>query len=234
MTLIPVLLAGVLSILHYFSEELSEKVEKFHESLISFSAGLFITQIFLFLLPEFFEGKEFIGNNIFLLLVIGFVFFHATEKYIYQHIKNKDKLMKDLGEMHAFGFFLDNFVVGMALAFVFQTATNIIFAYVVFASLALHTIASSISLTHIDRHFNKNTWLNIILSISPLLGALVTSFLNPAKTQYHIIFSFVIGALLYVTIRDMVPKEKEGKVGYFLLGFVISFGLSMALGALSG
>ncbi|MCR4335998.1 MAG: hypothetical protein NUV57_05705 [archaeon] len=221
MVFLEIMLATVLSLLHYFSEKFSNQIEKFHVELISFSAGLFITQIFVFLLPEFFEGRNFIGDHIFTLLILGFVTFHVSEKFIYQHIKDKNKLMKDLAEVHAIGFFVDHFVVGMALVFAFQS-TNILLGFMIYIALLLHTLASSISLTHIDTYFKQSQIVNVLLSIAPLLGVIFAGLLHPDKGLYYAVFSLVLGALLYVSIRDMLPYKKEGKLTFFITGFFIS------------
>ncbi len=221
MNIIPLILAAILSLIHYFSEEISEKVKNFHEEIISFSAGLFITLIFIFLMPEFFSGQESIGEMAFLLMLSGFVFFHIAEKYVYQHVKNKNKMLKDLAEIHALGFFVDHFVLGITLALVFQSS-NILFSFAVFVPMILHTLASSLSLTHIDKYFKKAPLLNISLSISPFLGVLFATLIQPDKQIYYAIFSLVIGALLYISIRDMLPEKREGKLVYFVLGFILS------------
>lgn len=215
------ILGAILSIIHYFSEKYSPEIEKFHDELVSFSSGLFITLLFVFFLPEFFRGREFIGNNIYLLLVLGFVTFHMAEKYIYQHVKNKNEMIKDLSEVHAFGFFVDHFVVGMALVFAFQTH-SVLFGFSVFIVLLLHTMSSSISLTHIDDYFKQNKIVNILLALAPLGGVIFASLLNPEMSLYYIIFSLVIGALFYVGIRDLIPSKDEGRVSYFAFGFIIS------------
>ncbi|PIN85241.1 MAG: hypothetical protein COV47_03225 [Candidatus Diapherotrites archaeon CG11_big_fil_rev_8_21_14_0_20_37_9] len=218
MNIVPFILAGILSFIHYFSEELSKHVEKYHEAIVSFSAGMFITIIIISLLPEFFDGAKFIGQNIYPFLLLGFVFFHISEKYIYQHIKNKKKLMKDLAELHAIGFFVDHFVKGIALVFAFQ-GESVLFGFALFISFLLHTVSSSISLTHIDDYFKKVPGLGLLLAISPMIGVLFAELMKPDKIIFHSAFSFVIGALLYISIRDMLPEEKEGRIGYFLIGF---------------
>lgn len=216
---IELVLGIIMSVFHYFSEEFSGKIEKFHNELVSFSGGLFITLIFIFLLPEFFEGKEFLGNGIFSLLLIGFVIFHIAEKYVYQHVKNKNELIKDLAEIHAIGFFIDHFVVGMALVFVFQSSNSLL-GFIIFLPLLLHTFSSSISLTHIDNYFKQNQAVNVILSLAPLAGIITAELLNPDRAIYFAVFSLIVGALLYVTIRDMLPYKEEGKPMFFLLGFL--------------
>lgn len=215
------LLGFVLTLVHFFSDRFAKHIERFHSKIISFSAGIFITYIFLNLLPEFFKGTAALGTNAFALLLLGFVVFHSLEKYLYQHIKNKDILMKDLAELHTTGFFFDHFVVGMILFFAFNSE-NIFVGGLVFLPLLLHTVSSSLSLQHIYEHFNKSTLINIILSASPMLGVLFVFFLNPLSGIYHSIFSFVMGMLFYVVIRDTVPSGRTGNLHYFLIGVIVS------------
>ena len=228
---VELLLGTIMTIIHFYSEFFYKKIHKHHEELLSFSAGLFITLIFVFLLPEFFIGKEILGNDIFVLLISGFVVFHLSEKYIYQHIKNKNRLMKDLAELHAIGFFIDHFVVGMALVFAFSSSNELL-GIIVFFPLLLHTFASSLSLTHIDTYFKNNQLVNLALSTAPLIGIICAELLSPEKAIYHAVFSFILGGLLYVTIRDMLPHKEIGKPRFFLAGFglgLIFFILSNAL-----
>ncbi|MAG22283.1 MAG: hypothetical protein CL943_03195 [Candidatus Diapherotrites archaeon] len=219
--LLPFVLAFILALLHFFSEEYSEKIEKHHTKLISFSAGLFITFIFLDLFPEFFKGSAFVGDNIFLAMLIGFILFHLGEKYVYQHITNKRELLTDLKEIHVIGFFIDHFTVGLALYFALSVS-DYLFGIIIFIPLVLHTISSSLSLNHLDEVYNRKSPFGLLLSLSPVIGVAVAFFLNPAKDIYYLLFSFVIGALLYVVIRDMIPQGKKGSLPAFVFGFLLS------------
>lgn len=219
--IIPFVLAFILAAVHVFSEEYSSHVEKYHVHTISFSAGLFLGIIFLNLLPEAFKGVQFIGENVFLLMVSGFVLFHLGEKYIYQHVKNKNELLKDLASIHALGFFINHFVLGIALFLVFGQS-NVFTGFIVFIPLLLHVFSSSLSLNHLDQHFNRKSISGIILPLSPVLGVGFAAFLNPNPFLYHSMFAFVFGAIFYIVVRDMVPKEGKGKPLFFLIGALLS------------
>jgi len=213
------LLAAVLSFLHFFSEEYGEKIERFHGSLVSFSAGLFIAVIFLELLPEFFHGVEFVGEIAFILLLSGFVLFHISEKYVYQHITNKRVLLKDLSEIHVVGFFVDHFTVGVALFVALDSGYY--FGALIFVPLLLHTVSSSLSLSHIDEIYRRKSIFGLILPLSPVFGVLFAFALNPAPLLYFMLFSFVVGSLLYIVIRDMIPSGRKGNLPAFGIGMLI-------------
>ncbi len=213
-------LAVFLSLVNFFAEMFSEKINNHHSKILSFSSGIFVAYIFLALLPEALRGKEIIGEGIFLYLLLGFVLFHLLEKFVYQHVKNKNELMKDLSEIHALGFTLDHFVVGMLLFFAVNIE-DIFLGLLIIMPLFLHVISSSISLNHIHRHFNHNSAIITILSVSPILGAAFAFYLNQVKELYYIFFAISLGTILYVTIRDMSPNDGE-KINYFILGLIVT------------
>jgi len=214
-------LAAILAIVNFFSEKYSEHVEKYHAHTLSFSAGLFLGIIFLTLLPEAFKGTAFLGQNVYLLMVSGFLLFHLGEKYIYQHIQNKDELLKDLASIHVMGFFFNHFVLGITLFLVFAYK-SVFSAFLIFIPLLLHTFSSSLSLNHIDKHFDRKRILSFLLPLSPVLGVLFAGLLNLNLALYYGLLSFVIGSMLYIVIRDMVPKEQEGQPLLFVTGMLIS------------
>jgi len=226
-----ILFALVLTAVHYFSGVYSKPIEKWHSKIISFSAGLFIAFIFLYILPEVFAGVEILGDTIFLLLLLGFVIFHVAEKYIYQHVKNKDEMLKDLAGIHTMGFFLNHFVVGMLLYFSTDPDKGIL-GILVFLPLLLHTLSSSLSLNHIDRHFNSRP-LSILIAFSPVFGALFAMLLQINVGVHYTFYSFAIGALLYIVVRDMLPQKGEGKPIFFIIGLVISAILIFGINGLS-
>ena len=167
------------------------------------------------------EGLEF-EAPVFLVLTLGFVLFHLSEKYLYQHIKDKKVLLKDLAELHNAGFFIDHLMVGFVLFLTFELAsfTN----YIIFIPFLLHTISSSMSLEHI--HMKIKTKFNkFLLSSSTLLGALLAFFIKLEAFWYYTIFAFFLGSLLYISMRDMLPKGKKGNPLMFLIGFLIVVGI---------
>ncbi len=220
MSAIVFVLALFLSVINFFAEMFSTKIEKHHSKILSLSSGIFVTYLFLALLPESFNGTTSIGENVFLLMLFGFALFHVLEKYAYQHVKNKKQLLEDLSELHAFGFVLDHFLVGMLLFF----AVNIddfFLGLVIILPLTLHVVSSSISLTHINEHFQKNLAIIIALSVSPLIGTLFAFYLSAYPPVYQSLFALSMGAILYVAIRDMLPKD-GGKISLFILGILVS------------
>ena len=221
MTALVFIFAGLLSIVQFFSSDFSEQIEKHHKKITSLSAGIFIAYILLNLLPELVNSTQIIGQNAFILVLAGFLIFHTLEKYLYQHITNKKTLLKDLAELHAMGFFFDQFVSGMLLFFAI-TADDVLVGSIIFLPLLLHTLSSAIALQHIKEYFNSSKRVNIILSCAPLLGAIFIFTQSTLQNVHYSIFAFTIGMLLYIVIRDTIPNGKTGDTKFFILGAAVT------------
>lgn len=208
------------SAVNFFSEIMSQRIERHHSRILSLSAGIFLAYIFLTLLPEALKSTELLGDTVFSLILAGFIFFHALEKYLYQHVKNKSELLNDLSWLHATGFFLDHFLVGMILFFAANT-DNIVTGTIIAFPLMLHIVSSSISLTHIHEHFEKQKSVLAALSLAPLAGTLFAAYIDSFPNAYHSFFALSVGMLLYIVMRDVVPKE-DGSTLVFLAGIIIS------------
>jgi zinc transporter ZupT len=212
-----IILAIALSVAHYFSDVFSKFFKTFHKETISFSAGFFIAYIFLELFPKISPGIVYI--DIFLLMLIGFSLFHIAEKYVYQHNKDKYKLLKDLKELHIIGFFIDHFIVGFLLILTLKLPG--LESILVIIPLALHTISSSLSLESIDKE-SKTSFNKIILSASTTIGAIAALFISVFTTLYYSLFALSIGALLYIVIRDILPQKDGGSQAYFIIGVLLN------------
>ncbi|HLC37037.1 MAG TPA: hypothetical protein VJK05_05530 [archaeon] len=211
-------LVAFLVFLHLFADFVSVYVKRFHNEIISFSAGLFIALIFLEFIPQINAGALKAGKFIYFLFLAGFIFFHLTEKYVYQHAKDRRILKKEISLLHVIGFVLDQFIVGFAFyAFVVHFA----FSVFIFVPLAIHTVASSLGFIEISKGFKRNKLLELVLSASPLAGAFVAANFSRSDFLIFSSFSLVLGALLYVVIRDLTPQGKAGKISFFLLGVSI-------------
>ncbi|MDP2909307.1 MAG: hypothetical protein Q8N77_05875 [Nanoarchaeota archaeon] len=219
--MIGLVIALILSIVHSFSRTISKIIEEHHINITSFSAGMFLTLIFLEFLPLTLDGIEY-GVPVFLLITIGFVAFHSSEKYLYQHIKNKKELLKELAHLHNIGFFINHLMVGFVLVLIFEIGRYA--SYLIVIPFLLHTVSSSMSLEHI--HARIGTKFNkFLLNMSTFLGALFAYLINLGTFWHYALFSFFLGALLYISIRDMLPGGKRGNLLMFLAGFLLTIGI---------
>ncbi|MEE9223629.1 MAG: hypothetical protein V3U51_02650 [Thermoplasmata archaeon] len=212
-TALVLMVAVILSVVHYLSHKVSVFMEKHHYRLLSFSGGLFLALIFLTLLPEVAEFSD--SVSVYLLMLLGFVIFHLAAKFLYQHVKNKNEMLGELKVLHEVGFFLDHFILG----FVLVTAIDIdpTLGFLIAVPIFLHTVSSSISMQHI--HERAKTGTNkVILSLSTLLGVIVALALEVERNVQGAILALLLGMLLYIGIRDFIPREEKGYPVLFLAG----------------
>jgi zinc transporter ZupT len=227
--LVPLLLALMLSVVHVLSEHTVGNVKRYYAEITSFSAGIFITYLLLEVLPVLSRGIPLIGRNAYLFLLLGFVVFHLAEKYAYQHVKDRSSLLKDLSRLHIAGFIANSFVAGFALVLFFEIETGL--GILIFVPFALHALSSAISVRDIHRHFRSTMLEEILLSLSPLFGAVTAFVLGLHTVAFYITFSFVTGILLYIVVRDLVPSEEKGKPLYFVFGMALALVL-IAIGGI--
>lgn len=224
-SVIPLILALVLCILHFIGERYAEQIKYYHTQIISFSAGIFITFIFLEILPQIGVGSSIVGPNIYILFLLGFACFHIVEKYFYQHRADHRELVIELKELHALGFFLNHFILGFALVLFFELPGHFsVLGYAVFIPFILHTVSSALSLRYILAGLRNEDTLKGLLACSVFLGAVSGFILFDIITlaTFYSLFAFIVGILLYIIIRDMLPKGKMGSPMFFIFGLLLS------------
>ncbi len=213
LALLVMTVAVILAIIHILSEKTAKFMERYHYGVLSFSGGTLIALNFLVLLPEVIRISD--SANIFFLMLMGFIVFHLTEKFLYQHVKNKKQLFKELKELHDIGFFIDHFILGFVLVTILEI--NSTAGLLILIPVFLHTISSSISLEHI--HEKAKTGVNkMILTLAPVIGVLSALVLEIDEEAQGAVLAFVLGMLIYIVNRDILPREGKGRIEFFLSG----------------
>ncbi len=207
-----------LSVLHYFFERISSPVGRFHSILISFGAGTLLSTIFLILVPE----AVHLSSNVFVypLILLGYVVFLISEKYLYQHVKDPVLLEEELYHLHAVGFFADHFIKGFILVAIVEFEP--ILGFLTAIPFLIHTLSSSIALKEIHK-ISERTIDRVLLSSSPIVGALVGIFIDIGPQMEGYFLALVSGLMLFLVSRDIMPKEKEGRPIFFLVGVFVIF-----------
>jgi zinc transporter ZupT len=214
-----------------FLEELSEHIEKFHVQLLSLGGGLIVATFFLEMLPQIESGRTFLGEYTYIALLIGFVLVHFVEKIVYRYAGNEEEVQVDTAKFEAIGLTIYNLCVGFIIAVFSEVYGESVL--LIFTSFIVRAFVISVSSSHINEVVGRN--LNRFLQlVAPLGGVLFAFILTAYKIHFFLTLSVVIGAILYVVVRDMIPRGKEGKPIYFLLGVLIIIGTFLVLEALAG
>ena len=209
-------LALILSIVDFFTEGLFSKASPIKMKFISVSAGVSISYIFLILLPEIYfqSGAMKINKLLFLALLFGFGVFHIIEKYIRQNFTGP-ALRKEHRIVHSSTSFVYFFVVGFLLVKLSEAAGNLS-AILLFIPIMLHIVIDSLPRRHTKKHH-----LRALSASSPFLGAILASAIDIGNFGNVILLGIVGGALLYTVVRESLPREREGKPMYFIIGSLL-------------
>jgi zinc transporter ZupT len=212
-------IATIMSLTDYFGHKISGLAGKNRDIWLSLSGGILTALLFLILIPDLISTNNGEISFSFLFILIGFLFMHLAEKYIYQHETNKQKFSDNLKLIHIFGFGLDNFLVGFILASVLETDLSV--ALNLSIPLFLQMLTSSFSLDSIDTP--KSSLLSkIILSLLPIIGALIGILLELDQAISSYLLAFALGVLFYMIVRDVIPQGNRGRASLYFLGNLIS------------
>jgi zinc transporter ZupT len=219
--LVIIIIAVIMGITDFVGHRISGLAAGHRDSFLSFSSGLLISLLFLILVPSVISTGNSLGNSefLFFFLLVGFLLMHLIEKYIYRHIMNKQELLEDLKIVHIIGFGLDNFLVGFIIASLVDLNFSIVFNLSV--PLFFQMLTSSISLGSIDTRINDK-YSKIILSVLPILGAILGIVLEFERLITNYLLAFVLGILFYMIIRDVLPQGKRGNSVLFLSGNLVT------------
>ncbi len=233
---IPLALALILSFVYILSSRFSRHAERYHEHILSLGSGMLLGILFAEILPSLIsEGTAFISPmGISGGILAGFVSYHLIEKYTYKHATSSKEITKDIGYLHIFGFFVDNFLEGFVLVLIFGLAaiTNYLI-FILFIPLLLGDIAAAMTLQHINDRFKLHGIGSILMSMSIFFGAAFGVILNLTEKHFYIALAFIAGSFLYFITRDELPRGRKGQPLTFLIGLVVVMGLFVLIRSMS-
>ena len=196
----------------YFNRNIVKACSNFRSQLISFSAGIGVTYVFLQLFPEFVEKTvDSYHPALFLSVLFGFIIFFLAEKYVYQHYE-ATALIRELELEDSTISFVYHFIIGIVLVdlFLLNKSEGILFFIPIFLNTAIHVLPFDLTTSNIIRG---------IVASSTFLGALVASFIfMPSQFIIIILVGFIVGTLVFSVIRHSLPSGKEGRPEFFVLG----------------
>ncbi len=220
--ILSIILSSLIGLGHYLSDRFCLTCSKYKNEIISFTAGVSITYIFLQLLPELYMGVAVLNRFLFIFVLVGFVLFHLVEKYIYQSIPH-NKVSNDLKLAHSMGLTIYYIVVGIVLVkFVNKSAIE---GILFFIPVFLHAIISSLSSHGIHGLYGPSypnkRGINLLQSVAAIIGVVISlSIIIPDQVSFALM-GIVAGLLLFIVTRDILPKDKKGNPLFFVLGVVL-------------
>ena len=207
-------LAFILSLVDYVSEGALQKSKVLKEGFVSLAAGISTTYIFLHLLPLVYSGVGALSRFIFIFVLLGFVVYHLVEKYIYQHAP-RDKVVKDIELEHSVALFFYHFVIGIVLIALIQT--GLVAGLFFFLPVSFHVIIDVLP----HSHTYKKWHIKLLFAGATFLGAVLAVLIRIPEAVNFALIGLVAGLLLFLEIREVIPKERKGNPALFLIGVLL-------------
>ncbi len=215
MLVLAAILAIVLALVQFFSEQLIDTCGKYYTHVISFSAGISVTYVFVDLFPRFSTGVVETNQFLFVTVLIGFIFVHLIEKYVYQHSTDTlvDNRLEGINQLISVVYHI---VLGIVI-FDFSEE-SVLQALLLFVPIVIFTGVSTLPVRQ-----HSSSVIRFLVSLSTLAGVflawlLVDYIQSPIQSG---LIGFVIGGLLFSVIRHSIPQGKEGKPFFFIVGVII-------------
>jgi hypothetical protein len=152
-------------------------------------------------------------------------------------IKIEEHLNRDIDEVHAITHYFYHWCIGLLIFSLL--AVDILSAFFFFVFAFLNSTISNASNRHVDIYdmdihmsVNNEGLSKIILPSSVLIGViagfLFELILPIPEILVNSLLAFISGIILYVIVREVIPRKTKGKPNYFLIG-VILFSLAIIL-----
>jgi zinc transporter ZupT len=199
------------------------------ERLGSFTAGLSVTYLFLWLLPESVATAPEFSTGLFVAMLVGFVLLHITEKsiYIHEHAQRR-LLLRSLAVEHSIVFFIYYALVGFALTFL--SGRRMAGVLLFFIPILLHAFITRAAFSEIHGRIREKPLAKTLLTASPLLGVAIAMTGLISTQIFNVLLGLTVGAFFYIVIKDLLPEKSHGPPFWFLLGTALMTALMLAVG----
>lgn len=206
-----------LSLAHYIGPKYDIKSKQNIRFLRSFAAGFSIGYVFLFLLPEVFRVREAAQLEILYVMLLGFLFFHMTHKYVYR-IRGTFERVLFQDEIHLLTSSLYFFLISFLLVetTIIDTTKGVLLTILLIA----HTMLVDLSHTALSETHKIKFKLPLII-VATIAGGILPIIGIAASSVTTILFALTVGAIMYISIREEIPDDRQSHLPLFILGAVM-------------
>ncbi len=203
----------LLSLAHYLGMRWDLHSKTRIHLLRSLTAGFSVGYVFLILLPEVNLLGTQLAVDPMVLVLAGFVFFHVAHKFIFLTRDKPHKVLL-LDEIHIFTAGLYNFLITFSM--VELITRNFFKGMIVFMLMLVHTVLVEISHAETSRQSEHAKMVSLI--IATFLGGMlaILGITNLSVTTF--LFAVTVGAIIYIAIREEIPRDSATNPIYFILG----------------
>ncbi|MFH1786713.1 MAG: ZIP family metal transporter [archaeon] len=203
--------------------------------LIGLASGGLLGGAFFHLLPEVMGA----GEIIFVYLMVGFVLFFITEKYLYwRHCHDGKCEIHTFTYMNMIGDMIHNFIDGLVIAGSFLVGTHV--GWITTLAVAMHEIPQELGdfAVFVYGGFSKSKALvyNFLSALTAVAGAVFGFYLGGHVEGLTVfLLPFAAGGFIYIASSDLIPElhkepdKKKSMISFlmFVVGLVLMWGLTL-------
>ncbi len=210
------------------------KLETFLAWMISFSAGAFLGDVFIHLLPEIVEESGF-GLEISLYILLGIIISFIIEKIIHwrhSEMQTNKKHYHPSAIMSLIGDTIHNFIDGLIIGATYLI--NIPVGIATTTAVVFHEIPQEIGnygvLLYGGFSKKKALFFNVLTALTAVLGAVVALLVGgSAEGATKFLIPFTAGHFIYIAGSDLIPelhkevafKKSLSQFIFLVLGIII-------------
>jgi zinc and cadmium transporter len=215
LSLISVIIVSLISLVGIFSLLLNDtRLAKILLYLVSFSAGSLFGDAFIHLVPEAIEGNE-SGTSVSVLIIFGILFSFAMERFLqwrHCHIPTSAEHPHSFAYMNLFGDAVHNLIDGLIITGSYLVSLPLGIATTL--AVIFHEIPQEMGdfgvLVYGGFHKRKALWLNFLIALTAIAGALVAIILSSVLEGFTpLLIPFAAGNFIYIAGSDLIPELRK-------------------------
>ncbi len=200
----------------------------FDAEVASFTGGLAAAYVFLHLFSELDSAHAFIGDRIYLLVLMGFIVFYGVENTI-SHAHEVREEISRRSLVLRLGFAA---LYNMLLVFTLgeQMPDNPILSGMFAVTLGLHLMAGDVGM--MKRFGKQYTNRSLFLLAGSLgLGLFLSIVLQPGALIVDVLTASLAGFIIFNVFHEEISPTRDTRMRWFMFGALGFSGLHLFIGA---
>lgn len=222
------LLTAVLVFFHLLSPWAHRVSRAVDAQVASFTGGLAAAYVFLHLFSELDRAHAFIGDRIYLLVLLGFIVFYGVENTISRAHESGEEISRRslvlrLGFISLYNVLLV-FTIGE------QMPDSPVLSGMFAITLGLHLMASDVGMMkRFGKHYENRALF--LLACAPILGFLLSITLDPGQVAVDVLTASLAGFIIFNVFHEEISPTRETRMRWFLFGALGFAVLHLIIGA---
>lgn len=222
-------LSGLLAILLALVHLVSGSVRSFRASprsgWLSVAGGASVAYVFVHILPELAEGEtvlkyvalltQFIERHVYLVALVGFVFFYGLERLVRVTEDKPEKQQNAVFLIHIGSFAAYNGLIGYLLVHQEEPGTVNLVLFTV--AMGLHFVVNDVGFRedHEESYNRLGRWL---LAGAVIIGWAIGYATEIDEALVNTLFAFLAGGIILNVIKEELPEERKSRFWTFAVG----------------